>query len=73
MTKIIDPGYHWHKDDIEDEDPRPGFTEPNYDEHADYINEVSKATTGDDMSKADYSAMYQDRDFDDWPDTDAPF
>ncbi len=32
---IIDPGNHWHKDDMSDEEPRPGITEPNYDEHPD--------------------------------------
>ena len=31
---ICDPGNHWHKDDMEDEEPIPGITEPNYDEHA---------------------------------------
>lgn len=31
---IIDPGNHWHKDDMPDEEPIPGVTEPNYDEHA---------------------------------------
>lgn len=35
MNKIIDPGHHWHKDDMEDEDPRPSITEPDYDEHSD--------------------------------------
>jgi hypothetical protein len=32
---IIDPGNPWHKDDMPDEEPRPGITEPNYDEHPD--------------------------------------
>ena len=32
---IIDPGNSWHKDDMPDEEPRPGINEPNYDEHPD--------------------------------------
>tara|TARA_R100001463_G_scaffold114151_1_gene169331 strand:- start:28 stop:225 length:198 start_codon:yes stop_codon:yes gene_type:complete len=32
---IIEPGQHWHKDDMPDEEPIPGVTEPNYDEHPD--------------------------------------
>ena len=32
---IIDPEHHWHKDDMPDEEPRPGITEPDYDEHTD--------------------------------------
>jgi hypothetical protein len=34
MKQIIDPGHHWHKDQMPDEEPRPGITEPNYDEHS---------------------------------------
>jgi hypothetical protein len=30
---IYDPGTPWHKDDMEDEDPRPGINEPIGDEH----------------------------------------
>ena len=62
MKQINDPGNHWHKDCMPYEEPYPGITEPNYDEHADYINEISRAETGDDISKADYIAM------DDWDD-----
>lgn len=32
---IIDPGKPWHKDDMADEEPRHGITEPNYNEHPD--------------------------------------
>lgn len=63
---INDPGQHYHKDDMLDEPDIPGITCPNYDEHADYINECSRAETGDDISKADYILMYN------W-DEDAPF
>ena len=35
MNQIIDPGNHWHKDYMPYEEPRPGITEPNYDEHFD--------------------------------------
>ena len=47
---INDPGQHYHKDDMLDEPDIPGITCPNYDEHADYINECSRAETGDDIS-----------------------
>ena len=32
---IVDPGNHWHKDDMPYEDDIPGITDPNYDEHPD--------------------------------------
>lgn len=63
---INDPGQHYHKDDMLDEPDIPGITYPNYDEHADYINECSRAETGDDISKEDYILM------DNW-DKDTPF
>ena len=34
MKQINDPGHHWHKDCMPYEEPRPGITEPNYDEHS---------------------------------------
>jgi hypothetical protein len=33
MKQIYDPGNHWHKDCMPYEEPRPGITEPDYDEH----------------------------------------
>ena len=49
---IIDPGNPWHKDDMPDEEPRPGITEPDYDEHPDadeanYNNEAWRKGTLD--------------------------
>ena len=64
---INDPGNHWHKDDMADEPDIPGITCPNYDEHADYINECSQAETGDDISKYDYTEMWHNLGMDDCP------
>ena len=49
---IHDPGNSWHKDDMADEEPRPGITEPNYDEHpdkqeADWNNEAWRRGVSD--------------------------
>lgn len=38
---IHDPGNHWHKDDMPFEEPVPGITEPNYNEHPEESNAVS--------------------------------
>ena len=42
MKQIHDPGNHWHKDCMPYEEPRPGVTEPDYDEYVDYIDECIK-------------------------------